>query len=326
MLMLLVAVLLVVGSAGPAAADPAGPTDYLTTIESVDPATPAISVRMIGGDSFFELTQLQPVHITVAGYGAEPYLRIRSNGVVEINTLSPTFYLNDDRYGAGDIVPDFADPDAEPRWEAVGSGGRYAWHDHRSHWMNPAQPPGAEPGDVILEDVIVIVVDGQRVAVSVQSTLQQRPSHVPALVGFIAGLACVLLSRHAGLLAVIPAVFGLVAGVVAVGSVPAETGPSFTLWAPPVIAIAALAAVAVVRRRDVNPLVEVGLTTVAAVQLVLWAVLGFDALTKPILPTDLPWGLHRAIVAASLAAGLALFITAVGKLDRTFRAPLGSAA
>ena len=321
---LLAGLVLVLVGAGPVSADPAGPTDYLTTIDSVEPATSAISVRMIGGDSFFEVTQVEPVHILVMGYQGEPYLRIRANGVVEENRLAPTTHLNEERYGAGEIVPDFADADAEPEWIQVGTGGRYAWHDHRSHWMNEAKPPGKGPGDTILQAVIPLVVDGIEVQVSVSSVLQSAPSPAPAILGAVVAVAVVALMvvGQLPILALVPAVGVLLAGLAATFSVPVETGPPLTLWIPPLLAVVCLIAAMVARRRADGPLIEVGLLAAAGLQLLLWAFLGRDSITKPILPTDLAWSAHRFTIAMALVVGLGLVGVAVKQLQGAFSEPL----
>ncbi len=145
--------LVVMASASPAMADPAGPTDYRTEIIGIEPDVDGISLDVIGGDSFVELTVDPGVEVMVLGYNGEDYLRFDADGSVHQNERSPSRWLNDDRFGDGDI-PTEATPDAEPAWVQVADDGQYAWHDHRSHWMNEAQPPAAEPGDVILEAVI----------------------------------------------------------------------------------------------------------------------------------------------------------------------------
>lgn len=316
--------LLVLAVAGPVGADPAGPTEYLTTIDSVQPATSAISVRMIGGDSFFEVTQNEPVHILVTGYRGEPYLRIRANGVVEENRLAPTTHLNEERYGAGDIVPDFADAAAEPEWVQVGTGGRYAWHDHRSHWMNEARPPGKNAGDTILEAVIPLIVDGTEVQVTVSSVLQPDPSPVPAILGAVLAIAVAVLmvANRLPVVAIAPAAVVLLAGLSATFSVPVETGPPLTLWVPPLLAVICLTAAAIARRRVSSPLAEVGLLSVAGLQLMLWAFLGRDAITKPILPTEFPWSAHRFVTTMALVVGLGLVVAAVKQLQGAFESPV----
>ncbi len=317
--------LLLLATASPAAADPAGPTEYVTEIQSIEPFQSAVSVRMIGGDSFFELTQLEPVLIEVQGYRGEPYLQILPDGTIQENRLAPTTYLNEERYGAGDLVPASADPDAAPDWVVVGTGGRYAWHDHRSHWMNPQRPPGSQAGDAILEAVVPISVDGTDVKVTVVSFLQDDPSPVPALAGLVVGAAAaaVMLLRSSVVVAVGTAFVVAVVGLVTFGSVPSETGPAITLWILPTIGLVALLAGLVMGRGPVaNPLPRIALLTVGGVQLILWAVLQRSALTKAILPTDIPWSLFRFSVVASFVVGIAVIGIAVRMLQEAFSAPV----
>ncbi|MBT8240509.1 MAG: hypothetical protein KJN63_04720 [Acidimicrobiia bacterium] len=309
-----VVVVIVLVIAGPAAADPAGPTEYLTTIDRVEPPTASLEVRMIGGDSFFEVTQLQPVLIEVVGYEGEPYLRIRADGVVEQNTLSATTYLNEERYGAGDIVPDFVDNDAPPDWDVVGTEGRFAWHDHRSHWMNPQRPPGAQPGDTILEAVIPLVVDGSDVRVTVSSKLVAPPSWLPSIAGGLLGLLGLVLIVRWPVSSAAPAALVLMAGLTGVFSVPPETGPPITLWLPPALALGAVIAAALATWRSMNPLVEIGLALVAGVQLMVWGVLSISALWNPILPTQLWWSAQRLIVVLSLVFGIGMVAAAGARL------------
>jgi hypothetical protein len=180
----------------PAAADPAGPTDYRTVIESIDPPVAGIDLRIVGGDSFLELTASGGVEVLVVGYQGEPYLRFGADGTVEENRRAPTTHLNQDRYGTVEPPPG-ASADAPPEWSLVTDGGRYAWHDHRIHWMNPQRPPGASPGDQILEAVVPIVVDGEPVEIAVSSTWLPGPSPVPSAVGAAVGAALALGVRAA---------------------------------------------------------------------------------------------------------------------------------
>ena len=77
----------------------------------------------------------------VEGYRGEPYVRIAADGTVAVNHRSPTYYLNDDRFAEGVEVPAGATPKATPDWREVDRTGRYAWHDHRIHWMAHTVPP-----------------------------------------------------------------------------------------------------------------------------------------------------------------------------------------
>ncbi len=186
------------GPAGAAFADEAAPTDFRSEVVAVTPPTETIQAAIIGGDSFFELTVAPGTEVLVEGYQQEPYLRFRPDGVVEENQRAPTTYLNASRYGGGD-VPAGADPSLPPDWQPVGAGGRYAWHDHRAHWMATDPPPGSAPGTLIQTSDIALTVAGTPVTVSVAVTWLPAPSKVPLAVGAAVGLALVLLAlgtRH----------------------------------------------------------------------------------------------------------------------------------
>ena len=176
-----------------APSDAAGPTDFRTTVVSVTPPTEGIDVAVIGGDSFLELTAEPGVDVVVLGYQQEPYLHFRPDGVVEENERSPTAYLNADRYGGGE-VPAGADATLPPNWRQVGSGGRYAWHDHRAHWMDPEPADGRRTGDAD--------PGGDGPAAGRRRARRGRrrtdwlpaPSRLPLAVGAAVGLGLVLLA------------------------------------------------------------------------------------------------------------------------------------
>ena len=101
---------------------------------------------------------------------ANMYMRIAiasfATGVVERNRRSPATALNETRYGNEPAAG--SDPEAPPEWEEVASGGEYAWHDHRIHWMT-LDDPAVAPGEVVLEWTVPLTVDGE--SVEVEGTL-----------------------------------------------------------------------------------------------------------------------------------------------------------
>ncbi len=305
----------IVTGAAPAQADPPGPTDFQTEIIRIHPPTSAFDVGVVGGDSFLVLHSDGSATIEVVGYRGEPYLRFLTDGTVERNERSPTTSLNEDRYAAVEI-PDDASPDAVPLWRVVAGGGSYAWHDHRAHWMNRADPPGRGPGDAILEGVIPLLVDGDEVDITVRSVWQAAPSPIPMILGGTLGIAIVaavaMRMRRATLAAAVALVSAtaLAVGVVAYVSVPAETAPSWTLWGPPVMSLvlAGLAAFpkATGRLQTATERAAPTLTLLAAAELAVWAVLRWDWLWHAILPTGAPFWLDRAVTAMVLAASLGL--------------------
>lgn len=297
-----------------ALADPAGPTDYETSVVAITPAVPGFVVEVIGGDSFIRL-KVEPGHLVeVVGYGGEPYLRFEGEVVLE-NRLSPTKYRNEDRYAISE-VPEFASASNEPDWVEVSAEGSYTWHDHRAHWMNPAPPPGAGPGEQILEGVIPLVVDGVDVDVTVVSLWRPSPQSWPALIGVMAGIGLALMgwrrSRRPAVLFAASLAATAVA-LIAFLSVPAETAPSIVAWLVPVTA-GGLAAWA-----WQDPFRSPTLLLVAAVELVIWGSTRFDWMTAAILPTDLPHWIDRLITAAVLVGATGVLFSQVRELLRELR-------
>lgn len=311
-------VCLLVGAA-PAAADPPGPTDYRSTVVGLEPDPGGTVVaRLIGGDSFFELTVAAGTEVTVLGYQGEPFVRFNPDGTVDRNERSPSRWLNDDRFG-NRPVPDDATAAAEPDWQPVARGGTYAWHDHRAHWMSPSHPPGAEPGDIVLEAVIPLTVDGGQVEVVVRSVLLAAPSPAPALIGMAlvaAGLAgAVLVLRRpwaVPALAALCAALALVVGAWAYLSVPRVTGPSLTLWVGPLVALVALVAAAVLP--DHGPRAQVARVAcllLGAYELVWWTWIRRTALSRSLIPSEAPAWLDRGTLAAAGVAGVTVGLVAL---------------
>lgn len=303
----------VMAPVGIAGADPPVPTDYETVVLGIEPQSPSIEVAVIGGDSFLQLTVAQGTEVVVLGYDAEPYLRFSADGIVEENRQSPTLALNEDRYGT--TAPRTGDPSATPQWVIVATGGRYAWHDHRAHWMSRDDPPGYERGDRIQDGEIPLQVDGATVTISVATVWLDEPSQMPVASGAIlAGFAVLIVVSARWRIA-----WALVAASVAaagigwwqVESVPAETGPSSIWWLLPVVAAAAgLIAVVLGRTLVSNALVVLG-----GIELGLWVYLRRDGLAKATLPTDAPFWLDRGVTsAAAIAAVVVTAVSAVAVL------------
>ncbi len=294
---------------GVAAADPPGPTDYLSEVVEIDPEIPGIQIEIIGGDSFVLLTVEAGVTVDVVGYSGEPYLRFLSDGTVEENRLSPSKYLNEDRYAAGEI-PTEADADADPEWVVVADDGSYAWHDHRTHWMNEIPPPGRGPGDQVAEGVVPLFVDGVEVDVTVASVWQSPPSSLPVTLGLSVGLllSFALVRRQGRLIAISILVLALMATVVGGGaylSVPAETAPPWSLWVFP--ATSAVLAAMVVAARGESGFVarqERTLLLIAALELVAWGVAHWGWLWPAVLPTSLPFWIDRFVGATTLVGAI----------------------
>lgn len=306
----LLIVFVLIGSASAAGADPPSPTDFRSEVIAVEPETSVVELGFIGGDNFIEMT-VQPGHeVLVLGYRGEQYLLFEADGTVLENQRAPSTALNEDRYGQS-VVPDEADAAAEPDWEEVGSGGYHAWHDHRTHWMNPSDPIGAEPGDQILEAVVPLRVDGDEVAVTVGSWWEPPPTPVATIIGMSVGLVLACLAGVRGqrtqcVLLVAMSTLLLAMGVVAYVSVPSVTGPDGTLWLFPLLA--ALPAVVALAVRDGEgpsraPAARDALMVVSGVLLVWASWSRWDATTRAIVPSDAPVWLDRGVLGAALVVG-----------------------
>jgi hypothetical protein len=125
---------------GPGIADAhKGSVNYRSTVRSVEPAVPGLKIQVLNYDDRLQIVNQTGRQVDVRGYGGEPYLRLKSDGTVEVNKRSPSYYLNEDRYGNAK-VPAQATNSAPPQWAVVDKTGRYEWHDHRIHYMSKSLP------------------------------------------------------------------------------------------------------------------------------------------------------------------------------------------
>ena len=314
------ALVVVVATAGPAAADPAGPSDYRSEVTGVEPAVEGVEATIRGGDSFLELTVAEGHTVTVEGYAGEPYLQFLEDGTVQRNRLSAATYLNEDRKAAVELPAEveaaMAREGTPPEWETVATGGTYAWHDHRVHWMGAASPPvdrGERVGGAYDPWRVPITVDGEPADVLGTLTYEEGTSPLPWLaVAVVVAAGLAVLARRAGGVR-------LVAGGLAVASALAvvtgradwtatpDGAGNPLLWALPIVAlVAALAATALAAR---GAGVVLALASVAALS--GWAMFRFQALLKPVLPTELPAGLDRLSLALALGTAVAGAVVAV---------------
>jgi hypothetical protein len=301
-------VLLVLVMAGPAAADPAVPTNYSSTVRGIDPASDAVRAKVVGGDSFLQITVDRGHTVTVLGYDGEPYLRIDTDGTVAENTRSPAVVLNEARYGRV-ATDDTSDATAAPVWRTVGHGGTYAWHDHRIHWMSsvadPPQLAGASAGKVF-DWTVPVLVDGAAATVRGDLVLLEAPSIVPTVVIGVVALAAFGIvmrrwRRATGVVLAGAALAATVAGWLDQHAVPSAVGRQFSLWSMPAVAFVC-AVVAVARPGARFAMV---LRLAAAAILPLWFLRELGALNHAVLPGDLEPSLLRATVVVAMAAVVA---------------------
>jgi hypothetical protein len=113
-------------------------TNYSSRILTV-PDLPGVTWQVYNGDEFIGVENLGDSELTIPGYNeGELYLRIGPEGVF-VNENSEAFYINQDRLAQTQAPAGVGQ--GEPRWVQVSSEPRYAWHDHRIHWMSPDVPP-----------------------------------------------------------------------------------------------------------------------------------------------------------------------------------------
>jgi hypothetical protein len=176
-----------------AAAAHQGNPNYRSVVDSVTPAVKGLTLRVLNYDDRFELTNHSGQPVTIQGYDGEPYARVLADGTVELNTRSPAYYLNDDRY-ADVKVPASADPKALAQWAVVDKTGSVQWHDHRMHWMSRSTPPQVKDKSkrtTVFDYAIPLRVGGQPGAI--RGTLFWQPgAGGGAPVGMIAGLVALV--------------------------------------------------------------------------------------------------------------------------------------
>ena len=290
-------------------ADAAGPTDFQSSVVSIDPATPQIHPSIIGGDSFLRLRVDRGTEVDVLGYRSEPFIRFLADGTVEENRASASYLISKSRLG-DDLPADFVD-DAPPQWHTVADDGDYSWHDHRMHWMSNSDPPGKQPGDVVLQQTVHLLVDGVAVQLVVESVWVAPASTVPTWLGGAAGLAvgaALVVARRrrwSGLLAVDLAALATVVGTWQYLSLPSETGPRPVWFLLPAVALVAAGMAAVLQlRQRTNDLTAHALLLLCGANLVGWGWLRREGFTKAILATDAPGWLDRFATAAAISGGL----------------------
>lgn len=295
-----------VGAGDVAHADAAGPTDFRSEVVAVAPAAPNVEVSIIGHDNFLAITVAPGTTVEVLGYQSEPFIRVLADGTVEENERSPSVYLSRDRDG-GATVPRYADANLPPSWRTVASGGSYAWHDHRAHWMG-AEPPAAAPGALVQTGTVPMTVDGVGVAVTVETTWLAPPARWPLGVGAFAGvvllIGALLTRRLVAWVLLVGALAALAIGWWQFASLPAVTGPLLLWWLLPAIA-AASALVAIVLGRRI---VGYGLVVLGAIDLGVWVFLRREGIWRALIPTDAPQAVDRAVLglAAVVAVGAVL--------------------
>jgi hypothetical protein len=331
-ILLVLAVCFLMSWSTPAAAHGSGgivATNFETGLGGVSPSLPGVRIRLIEAGSRLELRNDGP-ELVVLGAESEPYLRVGPDGAFE-NRQSPTAARN--RVGVHEEAPAPAgDPGAAPEWRKLSDTPQVRWHDHRTDWGSPRNPPEVErePGrrHVVLPRWEIPLERGAERSVAFGTlTWIPGPSPAPwfALMGVaFAGVALLgLLRRWAAPLAVATGVV-LTADVVHAMSVAFAfagglgtslaklvTGSFFAFagWALAVVAIRLL------RRGRVDGLyaaVFAGLSMA-----VFGGLLDLAKLSRSVSLSALPPDLARLCVALSAGGGLGVAAACLVVIQRT---------
>ncbi len=312
--------------AGPAGASTTAPTDERSSVVSIEPATSVVDVSIVGGDTYVQLRVVPGHEVVVLGYDQEPYLRITADGAVQANEVSPSTYLNLDRY-AQTAVPDVADAHHPPEWQTVGQGGTVRWHDHRIHWMTPAVTPTVDADGTIQDWTISMLVDGTTTTVAGHLVRAPAPVVAPFIVATVlVAIGGIVLGRRRPT----PAALGLTALAAAAAStsaliewfsLPADVERRAAVVVLPVLAVVIVAAAALAWRRrppDPSPVPSrtsrrppavpalTGWGTLVALGLLTgWLVVRVSGLWEPVLVTSLDPTLERSLITIALGATVA---------------------
>ena len=297
-------------------------TDYRIHLDGLAPPAPGATLRVWGGDDRLQLTWRGPGDLVVLGYAGEPYLRFGPGGVYE-NSRSPSVAANETRYGTVTQAPG-VDARAAPVWRRVSSSPTAVWHDHRSHWMSRTPPPGVRAhggrAQVVQPVSIPVRIDGRPARIVGRLDYEPPPPTWAWVAGILAlGLVGALAARRPGRpgrTAARAAALAAAGGGVAVAvaewlAAPTEGLTSGAGGLSPQLRIAlwlagfAVAAAAWVLAARRGPAREAVVLVAAAWLLGGGAALGrLGYLTHEIVPSALPAGVARALVALALA-GLA---------------------
>jgi hypothetical protein len=201
-----VVALLAVLAAAPAALAHEGSPNFLSQVETITPRTDGVTVEVLNRDDRLLLHNTSGKDVVIEGYDEEPYARVRADGTVEVNTRSPAYYINDDRYATVQ-APEGIDGSGPPQWKEISKTGRFEWHDHRFHWMSEtANPPQVKDESVrtkVFDWQVPVEIGGTRGSIGGTLFWTPLPSGGPPLAAIFAGagllIACfvaVAVVRH----------------------------------------------------------------------------------------------------------------------------------
>jgi hypothetical protein len=199
------AALLVVLAAAPAALAHEGNPNFLSQVDAITPPTDGVTVEVLNRDDRLLLHNTSGEDVVIEGYDEEPYARLRADGTVEVNTRSPAYYINEDRF-ANVKTPDGIDGTGTPQWKQISKTGRFEWHDHRFHWMGKTTPPQVKDESVrtkVFDWKVPVEIGGTRGSIGGTLFWTPLPGGGPPLAAIFVGagllIACciaVAVVRH----------------------------------------------------------------------------------------------------------------------------------
>ena len=316
-----VGALLVGAPASAHSADVPVASDYRCVVTGIDPPVPGLTVRAVTAGTQLELVNHTGRSIEVLGYGGEPYLTVKPDGVYQ-NVNSPATYLNETAAG-GVAPPATASPAAVPAWQKLSSTPAVLWHDHRAHWMSVTPPPdvATDPASVRrVSNWSVPLRDGVR-RFAVTGTLDWVPRPAPGtwwagallLGAAVAGLGLPATARALRLAGLVATGTGLAALAYAVGAA-ADSGPLGASGAVRTLVTtqpwtllcgaAAVAAGAYALRR--RPAADLALGLAGACLALFAGAANGGVFAHAIAPVPLSGGVARALVLVCIGGGAGL--------------------
>ncbi len=287
-------------------------TSYRAEISSVPSR---LQAKVVDGDQRLWLRVPRRLTVIVVGLRGEPYLRFSSRGV-EVNTHSPTYFLN----RARPVTPPSAAARMPAHWRSITSGHSTSWHEDRLHGLALAAHSSASRD--LGHWIVPLVLDGRRSRIG--GTLRQAPR--PSLL-WLWPLA-LLVACVPALLRLPAAGLGSIAGWVFAGPALATSTagrlgrelygrPSVSVGQFLLAVLTCLVAVALGAlwlRRDWRTVAGVVIGVVALYQgLVLVA-----TLRDPFVLAAFPAWLERGAASLALAFGAALLlVTVLGGVPRS---------
>ena len=108
--------------AAPVALAHQGNPNYRSVVKSVTPETSGIDARILNFDDAVLVHNTSGKDVVILDYKKQPYVEMKADGTVSVNTNSEAHYLNEDRQGETAVPKGLG---SEPKWEEVSKSGRF---------------------------------------------------------------------------------------------------------------------------------------------------------------------------------------------------------